>query len=139
MISNEKREVFIMATLTDRQVRTIFDERAQGKTQEAIAKQMGCSDSHISNILLRRLYSTVKIDNETLDKAEAYRTSKKKVRRKSPKKKPAPLSPVSRHVAIAEFSEACFRMDEARQACMSIGISDDMLSLMREAVKTDGS
>jgi transcriptional regulator len=53
MISKQKREVLIMSTFTNDQVRKIFFQRMKGKTQQVIAEEMGCSDSHISMILKR--------------------------------------------------------------------------------------
>ena len=132
MISKEKLEVFNMINFNEDSVRKIFLLKSKGKTGVAIGLEMGCSDSHVSQILLRRIHSDVKIDERILEKLKTiHSTRKSPIKRQTSVAPPTPL-----HEAIASYTAACFKLKEAKEVCVEAGVCGDTLELLRESVKT---
>lgn len=131
MISKQKLEVFKMIILTHEDVRKIFLLRSKGEIQIDIGKKMGCSDSHISQILLRRIHGDVEIDTDILEKiSQLPRT------RKPHKKKKSTSIPL--HELVAAYTAACHRLYKERAKCSEAGVSDDELDFLDEIIKSKG-
>jgi len=137
MLSRQKREVLIMATFTNDQIRKIFALRSKGKSQKAIADFMGCSDSHISNILLRRLYPDVEVMPEVLEKCKGMKSKRTytPVLKMKPTTSVSTAPPIPLHEALANYTATCHQLKDAKQACMDAGVCGDTLELLRESVR----
>jgi transcriptional regulator with XRE-family HTH domain len=122
-----------MSKYTDDQVRNIFNLRANGKTQQQIGDVMGCSDSHISTILNRKLYPNVAIPPSLLEKIGTM-----KGRARKPRKilQPAPpLTAIPVHGLLANYTAVCHDLKQIKDACLEAGINSDTLELLRESVR----
>ena len=126
-------------TYTNDEIREMFALRAKGTKLQSIANRFDCSDSHVSNIILRNNYDYVDVPETILEKVKGYRSViagkplQARIGKKYPRKAKHPTVPL--HEALASYTAACHVMQDAKEMCLKAGACSDTLELLRESVR----
>ena len=114
----------------ERLVRDIFNRRAEGQLQKDIAKALNVKPYVVSNILRRKTHAHVTIAQDVYERVKA-----KQRKTHTRTSTPPPPSRLSVAVALSDYTVACASFVSSEKAALDAGINQDMLDLLRVAIR----
>ena len=114
-------------------VREVFQRRADGQQQKAMAKALGLQPWQVSDILHRKTDADITIGHDILMKVQDRYPRRKP--RKSKGAEPAQKAPPPIAELLVSYTTATHNMLGARQACIDAGVTEDVMKLLRTALE----